>query len=150
MRGVRAMTAFFVRKLVLGQGLSGLTKVLRWCVAMGFRLKFLRSEDRSNVRSGRKVSARVTEVGPFRDRRLKVWSPDPHNSMYPYVALRDPTYLENSHTTHTWHTPSHQIARFEARKKCPCGFDSHRALHFQPTLANTSHLIASLHPAGRW
>ena len=27
-------------------------------------------------------------------------------SMYPYVALRCPTYRENSHANHTWHPPS--------------------------------------------
>ena len=33
--------------------------------------------------------------------------------MYPYVALRCPTYRENSHANHTWHPPSHQTACFK-------------------------------------
>ena len=33
--------------------------------------------------------------------------------MYPYVALRGPTYRENSHASHTWHPQSHQTACFK-------------------------------------
>jgi hypothetical protein len=33
-------------------------------------------------------------------------------SMYPYVALRGPTYREISHANHTWHQQSHQTACF--------------------------------------
>jgi hypothetical protein len=36
--------------------------------------------------------------------------------MYPYVALRCPTYLENSHANHTWHSPSQQSDCFLAPK----------------------------------
>src|ERR1700730_359183 len=32
--------------------------------------------------------------------------------MYPYVALRCPTYRENSHANHTWHQRSHETACF--------------------------------------
>jgi hypothetical protein len=35
-------------------------------------------------------------------------------AMYPYVALRGPTYRENSHANHTWHSPSQQSAYFQA------------------------------------
>ena len=34
-------------------------------------------------------------------------------AMYPYVALRGPTYRENSHANHTWHPPSHKTACFQ-------------------------------------
>jgi hypothetical protein len=30
-----------------------------------------------------------------------------------YVALRGPTYCENSHANHTWHPQSRQTAYFE-------------------------------------
>ena len=33
--------------------------------------------------------------------------------MYPHVALRCPTYRENSHANHTWHPPSRQTACFQ-------------------------------------
>jgi hypothetical protein len=33
-------------------------------------------------------------------------------AMYPFVALRCPTYRENSHANHTWHQHSHQTACF--------------------------------------
>ena len=39
--------------------------------------------------------------------------------MYPYVALRGPTYRENSHANHTWHQSSHQIACFKASEAPP-------------------------------
>jgi hypothetical protein len=32
--------------------------------------------------------------------------------MHPYVALRGPTYRENSHANHTWHMNSHDTACF--------------------------------------
>jgi hypothetical protein len=32
--------------------------------------------------------------------------------MYPYVALRCPTYREKSHANHTWHQRSHETACF--------------------------------------
>jgi hypothetical protein len=38
--------------------------------------------------------------------RLKGSSPALRTPMYPYVALRRPTYRENSHANHTWHPPS--------------------------------------------
>jgi len=47
------------------------------------------------------------------DRRLKGWSPGSRISMYPYVALRGPTYRENSHASHTWHQHAHQTACFK-------------------------------------
>jgi hypothetical protein len=49
---------------------------------------------------------------------------------YPHVALRCPTYLENSHANHTWHPPSHKPPIFKVRNCLPRGFDSHRPLHF--------------------
>jgi hypothetical protein len=39
--------------------------------------------------------------------------------MYPYAALRCPTYRENSHANHTWHPPSRQIACFEGSEEMP-------------------------------
>jgi hypothetical protein len=48
--------------------------------------------------------------------------------MYPYVA---PTCRENSHAHHTWHPPSRQTPCSKVwGKRLPCGFDSHRPLHF--------------------
>jgi hypothetical protein len=40
-------------------------------------------------------------------------------AMDPYVALRGPTYRENSHATHTWYPPSQQSAYFLAQKAPP-------------------------------
>lgn len=34
-------------------------------------------------------------------------------AMYPYLALRGPTYRENSHANHTRHPPSHKTACFQ-------------------------------------
>jgi hypothetical protein len=42
--------------------------------------------------------------------RLK---PRTSHTDYPYVALRGPTYRENSHANHTWHPQSHQSACFK-------------------------------------
>jgi hypothetical protein len=39
--------------------------------------------------------------------------------MYPYVALRGPTYRENSHANHTWHPQSHEIHCFEGSEEMP-------------------------------
>src|SRR5258708_35892169 len=51
---------------------------------------------------------------PFGDLRLNGLSPGlVRIPMYPYVALRCPTYRENSHANHTWHQPSHQTACFK-------------------------------------
>src|ERR1700722_15003965 len=49
---------------------------------------------------------------PFGDLRLKGMSPGLRTPMYPYVALRCPTYRENSHANHTWHRPPHKTAYF--------------------------------------
>jgi hypothetical protein len=38
---------------------------------------------------------------------------------YPHVALRGPTYHENSHANHTWHPPSHQTACFKGSEAPP-------------------------------
>ena len=40
-------------------------------------------------------------------------------TMYPYLALRGPTYRENSHANHTWHQHSHQIACFKDSEALP-------------------------------
>jgi hypothetical protein len=44
-----------------------------------------------------------------RDPRLKL-EPEVRTSVYPYVALRGPTYRENSHANHTWQWHSHETA----------------------------------------
>src|ERR1700677_5303788 len=49
---------------------------------------------------------------PFGDLRLKGMSPGLRTPMYPYVALRCPTYREKSHANHTWHLRSHETACF--------------------------------------
>jgi hypothetical protein len=54
-----------------------------------------------------------------------------HTSMYPYVAVRGPTYRENSHANHTWNRNRTKPLVLKAWKRRPCGFDSHRPLHFQ-------------------
>jgi hypothetical protein len=68
--------------------------------------------------------------------------------MYPYVALRCPTYLE----IHTLITLGIRLRTkplvLKARMHCPCGFDSHRPLHFQPSLANASQLDFQLTSGG--
>jgi hypothetical protein len=40
-------------------------------------------------------------------------------AMYPYVALRDPTYREKSHANHTWHPHSHQTTCFKDSEALP-------------------------------
>ena len=86
--------------------------------------------------------------------RLKGSSPGRRLPMYPYVALRGLTYRENSHTNHTWHSPSQQSAFFPAPDAPLCGFDSHRPLHFQPALANAGQVSffprISQKAGGRW
>jgi hypothetical protein len=57
-------------------------------------------------------------------------------AMYPYVALRGPTYRENSHANHTWHWHSTKPLVSKVRNVRPCGFDSHRPLHFQAMLGD--------------
>jgi hypothetical protein len=57
------------------------------------------------------------------------------------VSLRSPAYRENSHANHTWHPPSHKTACFHALDRCPCGFDSHRPLHFQARQATQGYKI---------
>jgi hypothetical protein len=52
-------------------------------------------------------------MAPIGDLQLKGPSPGFPTSMYPYVALRCPTYLENSHANHTWNPQSHQTACFK-------------------------------------
>jgi hypothetical protein len=39
--------------------------------------------------------------------------------MYPYVALCGPTYLENSHASHTWHWPSRESTCFKGSEAPP-------------------------------
>jgi hypothetical protein len=53
-----------------------------------------------------------------RDPRLKL-EPEVRTSVYPYVALRGPTYRENSHANHTWHPQSHQTACSKASEAPP-------------------------------
>ena len=50
---------------------------------------------------------------PIGDPRLKGSSTGPRTAMCPYVAVRGPTYLQNSHASHTWHRHSHQTACFK-------------------------------------
>src|SRR6266403_4314747 len=51
-------------------------------------------------------------MADFRRRttNTKRLEPGYRTSMYPCVALRCPTYRENSHANHTWHQHSHQTA----------------------------------------
>jgi Phage integrase, N-terminal SAM-like domain len=70
---------------------------------------------------------------------LVVSSPGLRPSMYPYAALRGPTYRHNSHAHHTWDSSSHQIACFQAPEGRPCGFDSYRPLHFPASLRTRRH-----------
>src|ERR1700679_3352271 len=55
------------------------------------------------------LSTRMSQC-PFGDLRLKGMSPGLRTPMYPYVALRCPTYREKSHANHTWHQHSHETA----------------------------------------
>jgi hypothetical protein len=41
------------------------------------------------------------------------------HTMYPYIALRGPTFRENSHANHTWHQHSHQTACFKDSEAPP-------------------------------
>ena len=75
--------------------------------------------------------ALVTDCSrPFRDRRLKGWSPGLSHVEYPHITLRCP------HTAkiHTLITLSISIPAkppvLKARKRLPVGFDSYRPLHF--------------------
>jgi len=64
-----------------------------------------------NVRFVEGISlGRVSVRGPIGDPQLKGSSQGLRTPMYPYVALRGPTYHENSHANHTWHPQSHQTA----------------------------------------
>jgi hypothetical protein len=66
-------------------------------------------------------------------RWLRICSPS-RTSMYPYVALRCPTYRENSHANHILHQHLHQTACFKDSKApppwvrfpSPAPFSSHR------------------------
>jgi hypothetical protein len=58
--------------------------------------------------------------GPIGDLRLKGSSLGSRTSMYPYEALRGPTYRENSHANHTSGPHSHQTAWLKTRKRRPC------------------------------
>jgi hypothetical protein len=55
-------------------------------------------------------------LGPLMARsetlRLEGLSPGLRTPMYPYVALRCPTYRDNSHANHTWRQHSHETACF--------------------------------------
>src|ERR1700723_637055 len=55
-----------------------------------------------------RVRQLVADRRPTTERR----EPGISHSMYPYVALRCPTYRENSHANHTWHQHSHEAACF--------------------------------------
>ena len=80
----------------------------------------------------RRAGVLTVRKWPIGDLRLKGWSPGSRTSMYPYVALRGPTYRENSPANHTWRPSSREIACFKASEaRLPCGFDAHRPLHSQ-------------------
>ena len=54
--------------------------------------------------------------------------------MYPYAALRGPTYRKN-HTMITLRIRHRaQLLVSKPRRRRPCGFDSHRPLHFPANL----------------
>jgi hypothetical protein len=58
--------------------------------------------------------------------------------MYPYAALRCP-HTAKIHTLITLGI-RHRLKSLvlKARKKCPCGFDSHRPLHFPATFQQST------------
>jgi hypothetical protein len=60
--------------------------------------------------------------------------------MYPHAALRYPTYRGSSHAITLGIRDRTKLPALKARKHRPCGFDSHRPLHFPPTLVNDSEL----------
>src|ERR1700677_4788072 len=69
-------------------------------------------------------------------------------SMCPFIALRCPTYRENSHANHTWHQHTQETACFIVLADLPRGFDSHRPLHLQasdpkPSVVNVSYAAAA-------
>jgi hypothetical protein len=66
-----------------------------------------------------------------RDLRPKGSSLGLRPPMYPYVALRGPTYRENSHALGI--SIRAKLLIFASRKRLPRGFDSHRPLHSQAT-----------------
>src|SRR5882724_6488534 len=66
---------------------------------------------------------------PVAGRRPTAGSREPENSRTE-VSLRGPTYRENSHADHTWHSPSRQTACFQAPEAPPVWVRSHRPLHF--------------------
>ena|SRR5882724_2620861 len=72
----------------------------------------------------------TSAYGPIEGLRLKGRAGLAHR-MFPYEALLGPTYCENSHSNHTWHPPCIKPLVSKAWKSRPCGFDSHRPLHFQ-------------------
>jgi hypothetical protein len=62
-------------------------------------------------------------------------------SMYPYVALRGPTYRENSHANHTWHQHSHQTACLKGSEASPVWVRSHRPLHSRQRQATQGYKV---------
>jgi len=48
----------------------------------------------------------MAEIGRS-ETKLKALNPGLRTPMYPYVALRCPTYRENSHANHTWNPQLH-------------------------------------------
>jgi hypothetical protein len=62
--------------------------------------------------------ARPTEIGRS-ETKLKGLNPGLRTPMYPYVALRCPTYRENSHANHTWNPQLHQTTYFEGSEAMP-------------------------------
>jgi hypothetical protein len=51
--------------------------------------------------------------------KLKGLNPGLRTPMYPYVALRCPTYRENSHANHTWNPQLHQTTYFKSSEAMP-------------------------------
>src|SRR6266404_78802 len=58
-------------------------------------------------------------TGPIGDLRLKGSTLGSRTSRYPYIALRGPTYRENSHANHTWHLQSQQTSCFKGSEAPP-------------------------------
>ena len=75
---------------------------------------FGRSEMDDDAKDRCDFACAYDHLWPVQRRTAETPKPGLCAPMYPYVAVRGPTYRENSHANHTWNPQLHRTACFKA------------------------------------